>query len=79
MNPLILFDKKVSEADAYLQLMIEQVSVRNVILKILIFYNWKLIQKVEAKIEAIEDENKKEMVKSLSGLGNVRQSFIVQR
>lgn len=27
INPLILFDKKVSEADAYLQLMIEQVAV----------------------------------------------------
>lgn len=29
INPLILFDKKVSEADAYLQLMIEQVAVRS--------------------------------------------------
>uniref|UniRef100_A0A336LKT5 Oxysterol-binding protein n=1 Tax=Culicoides sonorensis TaxID=179676 RepID=A0A336LKT5_CULSO len=52
VSPLVLFDKKVSEADAYLQLMIEQVS------------------KVETKIEAIEDESKKEAVKNISTLGN---------
>lgn len=77
-DPLALFDKKVSEADAYLQLMIDQVAVSG---KSLIwgksFKKNFFPQKIEKKIENISDPEEKEKLGNIATIGNVSEMSLI--